>query len=222
MLSHDTLLAARDAVRSKKISSVELTRQVLDRIQKLDPQILAYNNVYPDIALKQAQAVDDGKRSGPLAGVPIALKDNLCTRFGVTTCSSKMLENFHAPYDATVIKKLDQAGAVFLGKTNLDEFAMGSSTENSAFRTTRNPWDTTRVPGGSSGGSAAALRRRDVLRLHRLRHRRLHPPTGIPLRHCRIEADLWARESIWSRRLCLVARSDWPIRLECSGRGVAD
>ncbi|HZK79487.1 MAG TPA: Asp-tRNA(Asn)/Glu-tRNA(Gln) amidotransferase subunit GatA [Humisphaera sp.] len=157
MLSHDTLLAARDAVRSKKISSVELTRQVLDRIQKLDPQILAFNNVYPDIALKQAQAVDDGKRSGPLAGVPIALKDNLCTSFGVTTCSSKMLENFHAPYDATVIKKLDQAGAVFLGKTNLDEFAMGSSTENSAFRTTRNPWDTTRVPGGSSGGSAAAL-----------------------------------------------------------------
>src|SRR5260221_236558 len=157
MLSHDTLLAARDAIRSKKISSVELTKQALDRIQKLDPQILAYNSTYPDLALQQARDVDSGKRTGPLAGVPIALKDNLCTSFGTTTCSSKMLENFRAPYDATVVKKLEQAGAVFLGKTNLDEFAMGSSTENSAFRTTRNPWDTSRVPGGSSGGSAAAL-----------------------------------------------------------------
>ena len=157
MLSHDTLLAARDAIRSKKISSVELTRQALDRIAKLDPQILAFNSTYPEIALRQAREVDEGKRTGPLAGVPIALKDNLCTSFGTTTCSSKMLENFRSPYDATVVKKLEQAGAVFVGKTNLDEFAMGSSTENSAFKTTRNPWDTTRVPGGSSGGSAAAV-----------------------------------------------------------------
>src|SRR2546421_5073319 len=157
MLSFDTLLSARDAIRSKKISSVELTKQAIARIEKLDPQILAYNSTYPDIALEQAKAVDAGKRSGPLAGVPIALKDNLCTTFGTTTCSSKMLENFRAPYSATVVKKLEAAGAVFLGKTNLDEFAMGSSTENSAFKTTRNPWDTSRVPGGSSGGSAAAL-----------------------------------------------------------------
>src|SRR5437868_13351813 len=157
MPEFDTLIAARDAVRSKKVSAVELTRAMLSRIEKLDPQIHAFNSVSADIALEQAKAVDAGKRSGPLAGVPIALKDNLCTTFGTTTCSSKMLENFRAPYDATVVKKLEQAGAVFLGKTNLDEFAMGSSTENSAFRTTRNPWDTSRVPGGSSGGSAAAL-----------------------------------------------------------------
>jgi aspartyl-tRNA(Asn)/glutamyl-tRNA(Gln) amidotransferase subunit A len=157
MLAFDTILGARDAIRSKKITAVELTKQALDRIEKVDPQVKAFNEVYAEHALQQAKAVDDGGRTGPLAGVPIALKDNLCTSFGKTTCSSKMLANFHAPYDATVVQKLDAAGAVFVGKTNMDEFAMGSSTENSATGATRNPWGLDRVPGGSSGGSAAAL-----------------------------------------------------------------
>jgi aspartyl-tRNA(Asn)/glutamyl-tRNA(Gln) amidotransferase subunit A len=157
MLAYDTLIAARDAVRRKDISAVELVRQALDRIESVDDRINAFNEVATGRAMEIARKVDGGEITGELAGVPIALKDNLCTAWGSTTCSSKMLENFRAPYDATVVKKLEAAGAVIVGKTNLDEFAMGSSTENSAFGPSRNPWDESRVPGGSSGGSAAAL-----------------------------------------------------------------
>jgi aspartyl-tRNA(Asn)/glutamyl-tRNA(Gln) amidotransferase subunit A len=157
MAEFDTLIAARDAVRAKKVSAEELLRRNLARIDHAEPGINAFLSTHPERALERAKLVDQGKIIGPLAGVPIAIKDNLTTTFGTTTCASRMLENFRSPYDATVVKKLEEAGAIIVGKTNLDEFAMGSSTENSAFKKTRNPWDTDRVPGGSSGGSAAAL-----------------------------------------------------------------
>jgi aspartyl-tRNA(Asn)/glutamyl-tRNA(Gln) amidotransferase subunit A len=157
MAAFDTMMSAREGLRRRELSCVELVRTVLERIERLDPQVRAFNSVNSDRALEQAREVDSGGRTGPLAGVPIAVKDNICTQFGTTTCSSKMLAGYRSPFDATVVQKLEEAGAIILGKTNLDEFAMGSSTENSAFGPTRNPWDLKRIPGGSSGGSAAAV-----------------------------------------------------------------
>ena len=143
-----------------EISSVELTRSVLDRIDAVDERVGAYLLVNAEVALEQAEAADKGRsegNSGPLLGVPIAVKDVLCTAGIPTTCASRILEGFVPPYDATVVTALKGAGAVLVGKTNMDEFAMGSSNENSAFYPVRNPWDLSKVPGGSSGGSAAAV-----------------------------------------------------------------
>jgi len=148
-------------IASGKTSAVEVLEQHLARITEREGDIHAFNLVTTEQARVTAQQVDAdikaGKPVGPLAGVPVALKDNMCTRGIETTCSSKILEGWKPPYDATVVTRLQQAGAVMVGKTNLDEFAMGSSTENSAFGPTKNPLDTSRVPGGSSGGSAAAV-----------------------------------------------------------------
>ncbi len=148
------------ALRARKISSVELTQLYLDRIAKLNPTLNAYITVNPEVSLAQARAADAllaGGKAAALTGIPIAQKDIFCAKGWRTTCGSKMLENFIAPYDAHVIAQFNNAGAVNLGKTNMDEFAMGSSNETSYFGAVKNPWDSNAVPGGSSGGAACAV-----------------------------------------------------------------
>jgi aspartyl-tRNA(Asn)/glutamyl-tRNA(Gln) amidotransferase subunit A len=161
-----TIHEAHDLLRAGELTSVDLTEAVLERIAAVDNRVRAYLTLTPEFALERARLADarwaawrrDGGEPPPaLLGIPLAIKDVICLEGVPTTCGSRILENFVPPYSATVVEKLAEQGAVFLGKTNTDEFAMGSSTENSAFFTTHNPWDLDRVPGGSSGGSAAAV-----------------------------------------------------------------
>ena len=179
-MTAQTAISVRDAVAAGKMSAVEVVQESLARADRLNRELNAFLQLFPEQALAAAKNVDArliaaaGAEGLPLAGVPIALKDNICLGpdlskrgdgkgyGGRTTCSSRMLEDYESPYTATAAQKLIDAGAIVIGKTNLDEFAMGSSTEHSAFGPTRNPWDTARVPGGSSGGSAAAVAARIV------------------------------------------------------------
>ena len=155
-----TIHEAHGLLKSRQLSSVELTKNYLERISRVEPEVQAFVTVTDELALKQAEAADcllaDGD-AGPLAGIPVLIKDVMCTREVRTTCASRILENLVPPYDATVVEKLKASNAVIIGKANMDEFAMGSSTENSALFVTHNPWDLSRVPGGSSGGSAAGV-----------------------------------------------------------------
>lgn len=156
-----TIAEAHEGLSRKEFSAGELTESCLSQIRSVDRELHAFVTVLEDEALAQARKVDEKIAKGlalkPLEGIPAAIKDNMLMEGVTTTCSSRMLEHYKGTYDATVIKKLKEQGVIFLGKTNLDEFAMGSSTENSAFGPTKNPWDTTRVPGGSSGGSSVAV-----------------------------------------------------------------
>jgi aspartyl-tRNA(Asn)/glutamyl-tRNA(Gln) amidotransferase subunit A len=160
-LIHATAHELLGKLNRRELSAQELTRAFLGQIERVDKGVRAFLHVDGDYAIGKAKLVDDkralGESLGPLAGIPVAVKDVLCTAGRPTTCGSKILENFVPPYDAFVIRKLKEADAVLIGKTNMDEFAMGSSTENSAYHTSRNPWDLERIPGGSSGGSAAAV-----------------------------------------------------------------
>ncbi len=157
-LSATELLRQLDA---GDVTSVEITQACLDRVRERDGQVQAFLRVDGDAALAQAADVDRrrnaGQPVGRLAGLPVAVKDLLCMKGELATCGSRILENFRPPYDATVIARLRAADAVFLGRTNMDEFAMGGSNENSAYHVTRNPWALDRIPGGSSGGSAACV-----------------------------------------------------------------
>ncbi|MBW1899190.1 MAG: Asp-tRNA(Asn)/Glu-tRNA(Gln) amidotransferase subunit GatA, partial [Deltaproteobacteria bacterium] len=155
-----TVHKAHELLRKREVSSLELTKAVLERINQVEEKVHAFVTTTEDIALTQAQQADKRIKSGDvfaLTGVPVIIKDNICTKGIKTTCSSAMLGNFVPPYNATVIEKLSAQGMVLVGKGNMDEFAMGSSTEHSAFSPTRNPWDVSRVPGGSSGGPAVAV-----------------------------------------------------------------
>jgi len=160
-LTNLTIREAHELLTSKQISSVELTQAILQRIHDVDSRVKSYVTVTEELALEQARQADEriakGENVTPLTGIPFSMKDCISTRGVRTTCSSKILENYVPQYSATVTNKLAVAGAVLLGKTNMDEFGMGSSCENSAFFNTHNPWDLDRVPGGSSGGSAAAM-----------------------------------------------------------------
>ena len=151
----------RQKLKSGEVSSKELVQEKIERIKALDTTLNSFLTVNTDEALSQAEYVDKQIASGeplsPLSGIPLAIKDNLCTKGIKTTCASRILSNFVPPYESTVTKKLLNAGAIMIGKTNMDEFAMGSSTETSAFGPCLNPWDITKVPGGSSGGSASSV-----------------------------------------------------------------
>ena len=166
-LTERTIFKHAEALRKKEYSSVQLTQAYLEQINKKDKTIGAYITVTADRAIESAKAFDEGRCSdseiSPLAGIPCGIKDNMCTKGIKTTCASKMLGSYIPPYSAHVVEKLEKSGAVILGKLNMDEFAMGSTTENSAFKVCRNPLDTNRVPGGSSGGSAAAVAAREAV-----------------------------------------------------------
>ena len=166
-LTERTIFEHAEALRKKEYSSVQLTQAYLEQIDKKDKTIGAYITETADRAIESAKAFDEGRCSdseiSPLAGIPCGIKDNMCTKGIKTTCASKMLGGYIPPYSAHVVEKLEKSGAVILGKLNMDEFAMGSTTENSAFKVCRNPLDTDRVPGGSSGGSAAAVAAREAV-----------------------------------------------------------
>ena len=212
------------ALRAGEYGARALAEATLARVEAQEPDLNAYIRVTPEQALAQADAADERLRAGdpaPLTGIPVGLKDVLSTRGVETTAGSRILEGFTPIIDCTVVARLREQGAVFVGKTNLDEFAMGSSTEHSAYGATRNPWDLTRVPGGSSGGSAATRRGARCRDRPRHRHGRLDPPAGRADGHRRPQAQLRPRQPLRRRRLRLLAGAGRAVRPRRPRRGHA-
>jgi len=209
-LYEQTAHETADLIFTGELSAQQVTEACLERIEAVEDQVNSFVTVTADHARAQAAQADkklsSGQAPNPLSGIPIAIKDVMCTRGLATTCGSKILENFIPPYDATVVQRCSQALLPMVGKTNMDEFAMGSSTENSAFKVTANPWDLERVPGGSSGGSAAAVAAGEAL----VALGSDNTPASGAVRHRRAEADLRARLPIRTDRLRFIAGSDWP------------
>ena len=192
MLNNLTIHEASEGLRTREFSSFELTNACLERIKKVDPKVKAYTLVEGKLALLSAKKADEelskGAVKNPLHGIPAALKDVFCTEGIRTTACSNILKNFVPPYDATVVKRLKNAGIVLLGKTNTDEFTCGGTTETSCFGTTHNPWNLDRTPGGSSGGSAAAVACGRMYLCARNGYWRFNSPAGRILRNYRIKS----------------------------------
>ncbi len=209
-------IGVREALLARRFSAAELAAEALRFAEAENPHTNAYLHFSPERALAAARRVDEriarGEDPGPLAGVPVAVKDVIVTKGVRTTCGSRLLADYIPPYDATAIARLEEAGGVILGKTNCDEFAMGSSNENSAFGPVRNPVAPDRVPGGSSGGSAAAVAQGTAVVALGSRYRRVHPPAGVVLRRGGRHADLRPRLALRPDRVRQFARSHRPVR----------
>jgi len=203
-----TVHELQEKLKNNELTITEINKAYIDRINEKEKDVQAFITLTTDEALEKSKNIEEkinkGEIKGELAGIPIGIKDNMCINGVKTTCASKMLENFIAPYNATAIEKINDENMISLGKTNMDEFAMGSSTETSYFKKTKNPWDLSRVPGGSSGGSAAAV-------ASNLVPWALGSDTGGSIRQpaalCRdswTKTNLWISFKIWISRICII------------------